>query len=127
LTPIIATLKPDQDLAKYQAEIERFKNANAGKLNGKMVMIREPRKLAPRETPDSRRYSGDQLRERAEASEPLEPITIDLENPQPPSDPEDRRRFNAFAPAWVFEKIRIQREEMYRDLYSFLSGKGSPC
>ncbi|MSO20425.1 MAG: M20/M25/M40 family metallo-hydrolase [Acidobacteria bacterium] len=123
-TPIIATLEPSQDVDEYQAAIDKFMAKYKGKLRDQMLLYRPLKKLEPQDKAASTRYSADQLRERAEAPEPVEPIDINMDDPHPPSDPEERRRFNAYAPAWVFEQTRVKREVMYRKLYTFLKNEG---
>src|SRR5262249_24892271 len=119
-TPILAILRVDEDPNRYRALLEEFFAQHKGKLRDKIILIRDPRNLAPQEQAASRRLTANELQERTAAPEPLEPIAIDLANPVIPLDPEQRRRFNAFAPRYVLERFRAQREELQQRLNRYL-------
>jgi hypothetical protein len=85
----LAVLKKDEDLEKFK-----------GKLKGKIVLIDEPREIKLSLTPLGRRYSEDDLDERARAAEPRKPAANREE------EWEKRRKFR-------------------KDLYQFLVDEGA--
>jgi hypothetical protein len=87
-------------------------------------LFRDPRQLELQTEAASRRLSSTELSERAAAPEPVEPILVDPENPVIPADPALRRRFNAYAPSYIFDRMRKQREEMANELNKFLVDEG---
>lgn len=123
-TPILAVLGTEDDLNRYRRTLEEFFAQHKGKLRDKVILIREPRKLEPQDEAASRRLTANELQERAAASEPLESIAIDLNNPVIPLDPAERRRFNAFAPRYILERFRVQREELQYRLNRYLVDEG---
>ena len=123
-TPILAVLRTERDVNRYRATLEEFFAQHQGKLRGKIILIREPRKLKPQDEVASRRLTATELQERAAAIEPLEPISIDVNNPAIPLDPEERRRFNAFAPRYILERFRVQREALQHRLNRYLVDEG---
>ena len=123
-TPMMAPLRPDSDLDKYKAELERYYAEYRGRLRNQIILISDPRHLELQTEALSRRLSSDDLSERAVAPEPVEPIEIDPDNPVIPADPALRRRFNAYAPRYVFDRLRQRREEMLNELNKFLVDEG---
>jgi hypothetical protein len=123
-TPIFTPLRTDDDFDRYLNIVETFFAEHKGKLRDKIILIRDPRRLEVQDEAASRRLTANELQERAAAAEPLEPIAIDLENPVIPLDPEQRRRFNAFAPRHILEKFRVQREELQYRLNRYLVEEG---
>jgi hypothetical protein len=122
--PIFTPLRTDDDFDRYLNIVETFFAEHKGKLRDKIILIRDPRRLEVQDEAASRRLTANELQERAAAAEPLEPIAIDLENPVIPLDPEQRRRFNAFAPRHILEKFRVQREELQYRLNRYLVEEG---
>ncbi|MBI3934262.1 MAG: M20/M25/M40 family metallo-hydrolase [Acidobacteria bacterium] len=123
-TPMLAPLRPDNDLERYRAELDRYYAEYKGRLRNQIILFRDARKLQLQTDPASRRYTASELSDRAAAPEPIEPIEIDLNNPVIPSDPDLRRRFNAYAPGYILDRIRKQREEILNGLNQFLVDEG---
>ena len=123
-TPMLAPLQSESDLERYEAELEKYFAKYKGKLRDQIILIRKPPRLETQQEAAERRLTSQDLANRAEAPEPLEPIAIDLENPVVPTDPDERRRYFAYAPRFVLEKIRSQREELSRRLNRFLVAEG---
>lgn len=123
-SPIYAPLHRGDDLDRYRADLENYIAQYKDKLKGKIVFIEEPRRLELQQNPPAKRYSATELADRAAAPEPLEPIAIDLQNPKIPTDPEERRRFFAYAPRYVLEKFRPAREQLRERLTRFLTDEG---
>ena len=123
-TPMLAPLRSESDLERYKATLETYFATYKGKLRDQIILIRKPSRLETQQVAAERRLTSQDLANRAEAPEPLEPIAIDLENPVVPTDPDERRRFYAYAPRFVLEKIRSQREELTHRLNRFLVAEG---
>ena len=123
-TPMLAPLRPDNDIARYRAELDRFYGAYKGHLKNQIVLIRSPRHLELQTEPASQRLSASDLAERAAAPDSLQPIEIDPNNFEIPTDPLDLRRFNAYAPRYILDRLRVQREELQTKLNKFLVDEG---
>lgn len=124
-TPIYAPLRRDQDFDRYRANVEAYMAEYKGKLQGQIVLLGEKANVGVQETAAMRRYSANELSERAAAPEPLYPIAIDFRNPVLPTDPEERRRFNAYAPRYVTRIFAERREELRNRLNRFLVEEGA--
>ena len=123
-TPIFAPLRRDDDLERYRTNVEKYMAQYKGKLKDQIVLIGEKPEVKVQETAAMRRLSANELSERAAAPEPLEPIAIDLRNPKVPADPQERRRFFAYAPRYVTQIISRQREELQSRFNRFLVEEG---
>ena len=124
-TPLYAPLNRDDDLDRYRAEVEKYMAQYRGKLKGQIVLLGEKPEVKVQETAAMRRYSANELTERAAAPDPLEPIAIDFRNPRIPTDPQERRRFFAYAPRYVTQVFQRQREELRNRLNRFLVEEGA--
>ena len=122
--PMLAPLRQDNDPDRYKAELERFYSTHKGQIRNQIILLRDPRQLELQTEAPSKRYTDSELSDRATASDPIEPMEIDLNNPVIPLDPALRSRFNAYAPAYIFNRIRKQREEMANRLNQFLVNEG---
>ena len=118
-------MRRDQDLDRYRADLEKYMADYKGKLKGQIVLLGEKPNVAVQETAAMRRYSANELTERAAAPEPLEPIAIDFRNPRIPTDPQERRRYFAYAPRYVNQFFQRQREELRNRLNRFLVEEGA--
>ena len=123
-TPMLAPLRQDNDPDRYKAELETFYSTYKGRLKNQIILFRDPRQLELQTEAPSKRFTASELSDRATAPDPIEPMEIDLNNPVIPLDPELRRRFNAYAPAYIFDRIRKQREEIANRLNKFLADEG---
>ena len=123
-TPMLAPLRPDNDLDKYKLELERYYSEYRGRLRDQIILFRDPRRLELQTEAPSRRFSPAELSERALAPDPIEPIPIDPENPVIPADPSLRQRFNAYAPSYFSDRLRKQREVLFNELNKFLVDEG---
>jgi hypothetical protein len=124
-TPIFAPLRPDQDFDRYKANVEAYMTEYKGKLRGQIVLFRPRAEVKVQETAAMRRWSANELSERAAAPEPVYPIAIDFRNPVLPTDPDERRRFNAYAPRYVTRIFAERREELRNRLNRFLMDEGA--
>ncbi|MGH9785303.1 MAG: M20/M25/M40 family metallo-hydrolase, partial [Terriglobia bacterium] len=123
--PLYAPLRRDQDFNRYRAYVEAYMMEYKGKLKGQIVLLGERPEVKVQETAAMRRYSANELSERAAAPEPVYPIAIDFRNPVIPTDPEERRRFNAYAPRYVTRIFAERREELRNRLNRFLVDEGA--
>lgn len=124
-TPLFAPLQRDQDFDRYRANVEAYMAEYKGKLRGQIVLMEFPSEVKPQETAAMRRYSASDLSDRANLPDPLEPIEIDFRNPVRPSDPQERRRFNAYAPRYVTRIFADQRRELQYRFNKFLTDEGA--
>ena len=113
------------DLDATKADLKEYIAHWKGKLAGAIVMLQAPRHLEAQQSAPSRRLSSSDLVERATASEPREPIEIDLDNPVPPEDPYDRRRYDAHLPRETRLELRQRRNEILYELNGFLQAEGA--
>ena len=118
-------MRRDEDLDRYRTNLEAFLAQYKGKLKGQIVLLGERPNIGVQETAAMRRYSATELTERAAAPEPLEPIAIDFRNPRVPTDPQERRRYFAYAPRYVTQVFQRQREELRNRLNRFLVEEGA--
>ncbi|HXV76165.1 MAG TPA: M20/M25/M40 family metallo-hydrolase [Candidatus Polarisedimenticolaceae bacterium] len=123
-TPLFAPLQDKTDHEDRVAELERYVEQWSGKLRGRMVLLGEPPHIEPETDAPSERYSSSELSDRAEASDPVEPIEIDPTNVVLPDNPYERERFRAHAPAWARAVLREQRRELRNRLNEFLVAEG---
>ena len=123
-TPVLAPVETSGDLDLRRQYLEAYMAEQKGKLKGQVVLITVPRRVPPQDEAALERLSERSLAERAQASEPREPITIDFANPKVPKDPDERRRYEAHAPQWVRDRIREQQRELQYRLNRFLSEQG---
>lgn len=123
-TPILAPLRSEREFERYEAELEKYFATYKGKLEGKIILIREPPHLEVQEETPAKRFTSSELAERAEAREPVELIDIDFANPKVPTDPYDRDRFYAHAPRYVREKLWHRRNQLLYRLNRFLVEEG---
>ena len=121
---MLAPLRHEQSFERQQAELERFFAEWDGKLNGRIVMLREPSHLEPQDQAALKRWSDSELGERARAPELYEPIEIDYADPQVPRDRHERQRFWAHAPRFVSDKIWKRGRELRDRLNRFLGEQG---
>jgi len=123
-TPVLAIFNGRDTDEERKLELERFKDAWRGKLQGRIVMIDEPVHLEPNTKPASKRFSGGELSERSEMKDPVEPIEIDFENPVVPENKYEKERFWTHAPPWLRTKLRKSRGELRDQLHQFLVEEG---
>jgi hypothetical protein len=124
-TPLFAPLERDQDFDRYRANVEAYMAEYRGKLRGQIVLIEFPPAVEPQDEAAMRRFSAGELSDRANLPDPLEPIEIDFRNPVRPADPEERRRFNAYAPRYVTRVFAAQRRDLQYRFNRFLTDEGA--
>jgi len=122
--PVFAPYHRKSDHEDQVGELDRYMDTWRGKLRGKMVLLSEPFPIQPGTEASSKRYSGSELSDRADAPEPIEPIRIDPHNIVLPDNEEEQRRFWAHAPRWATRSIREQRREFGHRLNKFLVEEG---
>jgi len=123
-SPIFAPLHEKSEQEDQVAELERYMDKWRGKLGGKMVLIKEPLRLTPGTEASSKRFSGSDLSERAEAPDPVEPIEVDPENIVIPDNEYERQRFWTHAPRWATKVLWKKRRELNNRLNEFLVEEG---
>ncbi len=123
-TPMLAPLDWPRALDDRRRALDEWKQAYAGKLRDQIVLMRKAPKVKEVTQALSNRLDHEELSERADAPEPLEPIDIDFADPEVPEDPDERARFLAHAPRHVFEKIREERRALMYELNRFLVDEG---
>jgi len=112
------------EIEASRADLQEYISRWHGKLQGAIVMLQAPRHLDTLESAPSRRLTSSDLADRATAPEPTEPIEIDLDNPVPPEDPYDRRRYEAQLSREARLARRQLRNEIRYSLNSFLQDEG---
>lgn len=123
-TPMLAALDWPRDVEGRRRALDEFIDEYRGRLADRIVMMREPPNLKEVEKAMSVRFGQDDLRQRAQAPEPMEPIEIDYANPKVPENPDERARFMAHAPRYVLERIRRERRKLLYELNEFLAEEG---
>ena len=123
--PLFAPLQRDQDFDRYRANVEGYMSEHKSKLRGQIVLIEFPPAVEPQDETAMKRYSASELSDRANLPDPLEPIEIDFRNPVRPEDPQERRRFNAYAPRYVTRVFAEQRRELQYRFNKFLTDEGA--
>jgi hypothetical protein len=124
-TPLFAPLQRDEDFDRYRANVEAYMAEHKGKLRGQIVLIEFPPEVKPQDEAAMKRLSANELSDRANLPDPLEPIEIDYRNPVRPEDPGERRRFNAYAPRYVTRIFAQQRRELQYRFNQFLVDEGA--
>ena len=124
-TPLFAPLERDREFDRYRANVEAYMAEYKGKLRGQIVLIAFPPEIEPQDEAAMRRLSASDLSDRANLPDPLEPIEIDFRNPVRPADPQERRRFNAYAPRYVRRVFAQQRRDLQNRFNQFLTDEGA--
>ncbi|MBZ0113883.1 MAG: M20/M25/M40 family metallo-hydrolase [Thermoanaerobaculia bacterium] len=123
-TPLFAPYRRKDSHEARIAELDRFMKEWKGKLNGRIVLLTEPEPLTLETKPAATRLDGSDLSSKTEASDPVEPISIDPENIEYPENSYDQKRFRAHAPSWAYRVLREKRRELRNQLNEFLVEEG---
>jgi hypothetical protein len=125
-TPLLAPLTRHGDYERDEAAIDAFISKHRGKLSGCIVLLADTRRVDMHERAEMRRYSNEELTQRASAPDGVIPIGIDYNDPnlEIPEDPEKRREFLSQAPAWFNELRRKERLRIQGKLNKFLTDEG---
>ena len=123
-TPKIAVLQRERTFRRDEQAVDEYIAKWKGKLDGALLMIAEPKKLAPRATPALHRFSGEELAALERARPPAPPIDYLDSDLEVPRDAEDRRNFFAKAPAWYFEWRMKESRRIQSKLNAFLVDEG---
>ncbi len=124
--PMLAPV-PTNNRQQSNADLDRYIEKYKGKLRGKIVFISEPlHNIARWEAgPEFRRYTDAELRDIANAPEPLEKFLIDPKDLVIPDDPEERARFNASLPPYLQDQMRAQRDAFNAKRNQFFLDEGA--
>ncbi len=123
-TPKIAVLQRERTFRRDEQAVDEYIAKWKGKLGGALLMIAEPKKLRPQDSPALHRFSDKELAALAQARPPAPPIDYLDPELEIPRDPEDRRNFFAKAPAWYFEWRRNEGRRIQSKLNAFLVDEG---
>jgi carboxypeptidase Q len=124
--PVLAPLQRENNLKRDEAAVDEFIQKFKGKLKGEIVLIAPIKKVEVQAEAAMKRYSDQELSERALAPQPIPPTGIDYLDPEleVPEEPEARRNFLARAPAWYREWSSNERRRIQGKLNTFLVEEG---
>lgn len=125
-TPVLAPLTRQSDQERDEAAIDAFINKHKGKLSGRIVLLADTKQVEMHESAEMRRYTSEELTQRASAPDGEIPVAIDYTDPnlEIPEDPAKRRDFLSQAPAWFSELRRKERLRIQGKLNKFLTDQG---
>ena len=122
--PVLAPLERERSRKRDEAAVDDFIKEYKGKLKDQIVLIAPLKDVKPQAEAALKRWSGDELKERAEAPRMVPPIDFDDPDLEIPTDPEKRRDFFVQAPRWFREKNRNERRRIQNKLNQFLVDEG---
>jgi len=120
-TPLLAPLTRGRTLKRDEEAVDAFLAKYKGKLTNAIVLIAPLKDVKVHSTLDLKRFSAEELAERAQAppaSPPIDFLDPDLEIPD---EPEKRRNFFAKAPPWFGEWRGKERRRIQGKLNTFLT------
>jgi carboxypeptidase Q len=124
--PILAPA-PTNNRQQSDTDLDRYIEKYRGKLRGRIVLISEPLHniAAWEDRTEFRRYTDTELRDIANAPEPLMKMPIDPKELVIPDDPEERARFNASLPPYLQDQMRTKREAFNAKRNQFFLDEGA--
>ena len=105
-TPVLAPLKRESNQKRDEAAVDDFIKKHKGKLKNQIVLIAPLKEVKPQAEAAMRRWTEEELKERAAAPRLVPPIDFDDPELVIPAEPEKRREFFRQAPRWFREKNR---------------------
>ena len=119
-TPVLAPLRRESNRKRDDAAVDAFIKEYKGKLGKHIVLIAPLKDVKPQAEPALRRWSHDELAERATALKLVPPIDFDDPDLEVPTEPEKRRDFFRQAPRWFREQYRKEGRRIQNKLNRFL-------
>ena len=123
-TPVLAPLRRESNQKRDEAAVDAFLKEYKGKLGKQIVLIAPLKDVKPQAKPALRRWSDEELAERAKAPKLVPPIDFDDPDLEIPTEPEKRRDFFRQAPRWFREKYRKESRRIQNKLNQFLVDEG---
>ena len=123
-TPVLAPLKRESNQKRDEAAVEDFIKKHKGKLKNQIVLIAPLKEVKPQAEAAMRRWTEEELKERAAAPRLVPPIEFDDPELEIPAEPEKRREFFRQAPRWFREKNRKEGRRIQNKLNQFLVDEG---
>ena len=123
-TPVLAPLRRESNRKRDDAAVDAFIKEYKGKLGKHIVLIAPLKDVKPQAEPALRRWSDDELAERATALKLVPPIDFDDPDLEVPTEPEKRRDFFRQAPRWFREQYRKEGRRIQNKLNRFLVDEG---
>ena len=123
-TPVLAPLQRERSRKRDEAAVDDFIKEYEGKLKDQIVLIAPLKDVKPQAKAALKRWSEDELEERAVAPKLVPPIDFDDPDLEIPTDPEKRRDFFVQAPRWFREENRKEGRRIQNKLNQFLVDEG---
>lgn len=123
-TPVLAPLQRYATFKRDEASIDAFIEEYRGKLGDAVVLLAGKKDVEPIGSPQFKRLTAEDLSERAEAPEPVEPIDFSAPDLEIPEDPAKRSAMYAQAPAWFMQWRREEGLRIQGKLNEFLTSEG---
>ena len=123
-TPVLAPLQRERSRKRDEAAVDDFIKEYEGKLKDQIVLIAPLKDVKPQAKAALKRWSEDELEERAVAPKLVPPIDFDDPDLEIPTDPEKRRDFFVQAPRWFREENRKEGRRIQNKLNRFLVDEG---
>ncbi|MDZ4796673.1 MAG: M20/M25/M40 family metallo-hydrolase [Bryobacteraceae bacterium] len=114
----------DNDLARFQADLDRMKKQYAGKLKDKIVLTTAPRASMLSLKPLANRYTEVELVAQAAAQDPTVAQTFDYSRLSVPEEREARGAFMRDAPDGFMDAYNDKRKVLRREYQEFLRQEG---
>ena len=123
-TPALAPLERESNQKRDEAAVEDFIKKHKGKLKNQIVLIAPLKEVKPQAEAAMRRWTEEELEERAAAPKLIPPIDFDDPELEIPTEPEKRREFFRQAPRWFREQNRKEGRRIQNKLNQFLVDEG---
>lgn len=122
--PLVAPIRREGLLERDEQAVDEFIARWKGRLKGAIVMLREPPRLQPQDSPALHRFSSGELQLLSEARPPQPPIDFLDPDLGIPEAPVDRANFFRRQPRWHREQRSQEQRRIQSKFNAFLVEEG---